>query len=220
MIAPPSAPFRLRGGLRLILASASPRRRRFLEEWGLSFDIRPADAEEPRPLSGEPPDAYARRMATIKARAVADSVRPASNRADETLILAADTVVALDGRIFGKPEDDDDALAMLRALSGREHAVTSGVCLMLLPADGAAARETAFSETSRVRFGDWPDAALRAYVATGEPRDKAGAYAVQGVGAFLTEEIRGSWSNVVGLPAAALAGRLLREGWMSPAGLE
>lgn len=211
-----SAPFRLRAGLRLVLASASPRRRGFLEEWGLPFDIRPSDADEPAPAPGEAPDAHARRLAALKARNVAGLLPRGSG---ETLILAADTVVALDGRIFGKPADADDALAMLRALSGREHAVSSGVCLIHLAEDGTA-RETAFSETSRVRFEDWPDAVLRAYAATGESLDKAGAYAVQGVGAFLIGEIRGSWSNVVGLPAASAAGILLREGWMIPAGLE
>lgn len=204
-----SAPlFCLKPGLRLILASASPRRRRFMEEWGLPFDVRVPDAAEPRPLPSEEPAAYVRRAAAAKARA---ALALAGGPAPDLLLLAADTIVALDSRLLGKPRDEADALRMLRDLSGREHHVISGVCL--ITPDG---REQNFSETSGVRFHPWPDDVLRAYVRTGEPLDKAGAYAVQGQGAFLIAEVRGSWSNVVGLPVTLLAARLLEQGWMTP----
>lgn len=204
-----SAPlFCLKPGLRLVLASASPRRRSFMEEWGLPFDVCVPDAAEPRPLSGEKPDAYVRRAAAAKARAALDLLGGASSG---LLLLAADTIVALDSRLLGKPADDADALRMLHELSGREHHVISGVCLVT--PDG---REQQFSESSSVRFHLWPDAILRAYVRTGEPLDKAGAYAIQGQGAFLVAEVRGSWSNVVGLPVTQLAARLLEQGWLRP----
>ena len=156
---------------------------------------------------GETPAAYALRAATAKARAVAAS---ADAGADD-LILAADTVVALGHDILGKPADDADALDMLRRLSGREHEVITGVCC-LFP-DGSSA---GFADTSAVRFHAWPEDVLRAYVRSGEPADKAGAYAIQGQGAFLVESVHGSWSTVVGLPVSRLAALLLEGGWMRP----
>ena len=166
--------FVLRPGIRLVLASASPRRRQFMDEWGLPYTV----------------------------------VRPAGA---DGLILAADTVVALDSDILGKPADDTDALDMLRRLSGRRHEVITGVCC-LFP-DGSSA---GFADTSAVRFHAWPDDVLRAYVRSGEPADKAGAYAIQGQGAFLVESVHGSWSTVVGLPVSRLAALLLEGGWMRP----
>ena len=135
--------FLLRPGIRLVLASASPRRRQFMDEWGLPYTIVRPTGVEPRPEHGETPAAYALRAATAKARAVAAS---ADAGADD-LILAADTVVALGHDILGKPADDADALDMLRRLSGREHEVISGVCC-LFP-DGSSA---GFADTSAVRF--------------------------------------------------------------------
>ena len=198
--------FVLRPGIRLVLASASPRRRQFMDEWGLPTVVRPAGVE-PRPGHGESPAAYALRAATAKARAVAAS----SDAGADGLILAADTVVALDSDILGKPADDMDALDMLRRLSGRGHEVITGVCC-LFP-DGSSA---GFADTSAVRFHAWPDDVLRAYVRSGEPADKAGAYAIQGQGAFLVESVHGSWSTVVGLPVSRLAALLLEGGWMRP----
>ena len=187
--------FVLRPGIRLVLASASPRRRQFMDEWGLPYTVvRPAGVE-PRPGHGESPAAYA-------LRALADA-------GADGLILAADTVVALDSDILGKPADDTDALDMLRRLSGRRHEVITGVCC-LFP-DGSSA---GFADTSAVRFHAWPDDVLRAYVRSGEPADKAGAYAIQGQGAFLVESVHGSWSTVVGLPVSRLAALLLEGGWM------
>lgn len=199
--------FLLRPGIRLVLASASPRRRQFMDEWGLPYTIVRPTGVEPRPEHGETPAAYALRAATAKARAVAAS---ADAGADD-LILAADTVVALGHDILGKPADDADALDMLRRLSGREHEVITGVCC-LFP-DGSSA---GFADTSAVRFHAWPEDILRAYVRSGEPADKAGAYAIQGQGAFLVESVHGSWSTVVGLPVSRLAALLLEGGWMRP----
>ena len=197
--------FVLRPGIRLVLASASPRRRQFMDEWGLPYTVvRPAGVE-PRPGHGESPAAYALRAATAKARAVAAS----ADAGADGLILAADTVVALDSDILGKPADDTDALDMLRRLSGRRHEVITGVCC-LFP-DGSSA---GFADTSAVRFHAWPDDVLRAYVRCGSPADKDGAYAIQVNGAFLVESVHGSWSTVVGLPVSRLAALLLEGGWM------
>lgn len=204
-----TALFCLKPGLRLILASGSPRRQRFMEEWGLPFEVCVPDAAEPRPLPDEDPAAYVRRAAAAKAHA---ALPRTGSPAPDRLLLAADTIVALGSRLLGKPRDAQEALYMLHDLSGREHQVISGVCL--ITPDG---REQCFSESSSVRFHPWPDDILRAYVQTGEPLDKAGAYAVQGQGAFLVAEVRGSWSTVVGLPVTLLAARLLAGGWMLPA---
>ena len=193
--------FVLRPGIRLVLASASPRRRQFMDEWGLPYTVvRPAGVE-PRPGHGESPAAYALRAATAKARAVAAS----ADAGADGLILAADTVVALDSDILGKPADDTDALDMLRRLSGRRHEVITGVCC-LFP-DGSSA---GFADTSAVRFHAWPDDVLRAYVRSGEPADKAGAYAIQGHAALWCAGIEGCYYNIMGLPVHRAA-QLLSE---------
>ncbi|WP_165174844.1 Maf family protein [Desulfovibrio sp. ZJ369] len=235
--------FALAPGIRLLLASSSPRRRQFLEEWGLPFVPARPDKAEPHPEPGEEPRQYAVRAAEAKALAVAR--QPACA---DALVLAADTVVALEGDILGKPRDQAHALRMLERLSGRSHEVISAVCLVLpqgrtpapaadaerpkaeaappgrLAADLAPHMRTAsggrcrlsFSDTSRVFFHPWPGTVLRAYVRTHEPDDKAGAYAIQGQGAFLVERVEGSWSTVVGLPVTALARILLDQGLMLP----
>jgi septum formation protein len=167
----------------LVLASASPRRRQLLEWAGVAVEVRPTHIDESH-HPGEEPVVYARRMAAEKA-AASDAVGP---------VLAADTVVHLDGRILGKPQDDDEARRFLTALSGRWHAVTTGVC-----ARSDAGTEVT-STTTRVRFRALTEAEIAAYVATGEPRDKAGAYAIQGRGGALVAEVIGSWTNVMGLP--------------------
>ncbi len=171
---------------RLILASGSPRRRRLLEGLGLAFEARPVDVDEtPRP--GEPAAEYVVRLAREKA---------AARAARGELILAADTTVVLDGGLLGKPEGPAAARAMLARLAGREHRVLSGVALFE-PASGR--REEALAST-RVRMAAMSEAEIGWYVGTGEPLDKAGSYAVQGLGALFVEEIAGSYSNVVGLP--------------------
>lgn len=170
----------------MVLASGSPRRRELLERLGLRFEVRPADLDEtPRP--GESPPDYVLRLAIEKAAAGA---RPGE------LILAADTTVVVDGEILGKPEDDEDARRMLRLLSGREHSVLTGIALQ--GPDGHASDV----EETRVRFAPLTEAEIDWYVATGEPRDKAGAYAIQELASLFVEGVAGSQSNVVGLPVA------------------
>lgn len=174
----------------LILASASPRRAELLTSAGYRFEVAPADVDEtPRP--GEAPVAYALRVARDKAQAVA-AVRPGT-------VLAADTVVAIDGLILGKPADAVDAARMLRLVSGRLHDVHTAV--VVVPRD---VRERAEVVTTRVRFLALTEAEVAWYVASGEPEGKAGAYAIQGRGARFIDWIEGSWSNVVGLPIATV----------------
>lgn len=200
--------FALPPGWELLLASRSPRRRQFLDEWGLVYRVVTGREDEPRPQAGEAPATYARRAARSKALAASAAAgRPGAPR----VLLAADTIVALDGDILGKPADRAQALAMLRRLAGRTHEVISAVCLL-----GPQDEEILFHDVSRVRFASWPDAVLAAYAATGEPDDKAGAYAVQGQGAVLVESVSGSWSTVVGLPVSCLAREMLARGWLLP----
>lgn len=182
-------------GLRLVLASGSPRRRELLAHLGLHFDVVVPDVDE-TPLEGEEPVAYVLRIARAKALAV--------EVPDGAAVVAADTTVEIDGRILGKPSDEDDAGAMLRDLSGRTHRVHTG---LVVRRDGDVRDEVV---TTHVTFVPLTEATLSWYVATGEPMDKAGAYAIQGAGGVLVERIEGSASNVVGLPLAQLS-RLLRE---------
>ncbi|MHB8810402.1 MAG: Maf family protein [Desulfobulbaceae bacterium] len=172
----------------LILASSSPRRQQMLRTMGLDFTVAPAEVDE-TPLPGETPRAFAGRMAEAKARAVATS-HP------DAWVLGADTVVTRDGLILGKPRDRADALAILRHLVGRTHQVLSAICLCSL-AQGIELSEV---DTTGVTFMSAPDQLLKAYIATGEPLDKAGAYGIQGAGAFLVRRIEGSCANVIGLP--------------------
>lgn len=195
--------FRLREGVSLVLASGSPRRRQFLAEWGVPFTVRPAPAE-PQPAPGESPEGHVLRSAVAKLEAACPM--------PGELVVAADTVVAHAGHILGKPSGDDEALAMLRELSGADHAVSTGVAVAL-PEGGMKT----FVDTCTVTFHPWGEDALRAYVATGECRDKAGAYAIQGIGAFLVAGVRGSWSTVVGLPVTGLAELLVGRGLLFPA---
>ena len=202
--------FALPGGWELVLASHSPRRRQFLEEWGLAYRIVTGRDEEPRPRAGEAPAAYARRAARAKALSAAAADGQA---AGPRVLLAADTIGALGEDILGKPADRAQALEMLRRLAGRTHEVISAVCLL-----GPQDEEIVFHDVSRVRFAPWPEAVLAAYAATGEPDDKAGAYAIQGQGAVLVEAVDGSWSTVVGLPVSRLAQEMLSRGWLTPVG--
>ncbi|HEX6242438.1 MAG TPA: Maf family protein [Polyangiales bacterium] len=175
----------------LVLASASPRRREILGNLGLSFEVQPADIEETR-APGELPSAYVARLAREKAQAVART------RGADAAVLAADTTVVLDDHVLEKPRDRADSERMLRLLRGRTHQVHTGVCLLLWP-------ERALSQltvTTAVRFRDFDDATLRGYVASGEGLDKAGSYGIQALGQALVSEIHGSYTNVVGLPAA------------------
>ena len=193
--------------MHLILASASPRRADLLAAAGIRFDVIAANVDETI-LPGEAADAHVRRLAEAKARAVAP-------RAGERPVLAADTVVVVDGGILGKPVDDTDSRRMLRLLSGRTHEVMTGVCLARRAnssasparrprgsANGEArAYETGVAVTS-VEFAELCDQDIGWYVASGEAADKAGAYAIQGLASRFVIRIDGSYSNVVGLPVA------------------
>jgi septum formation protein len=177
----------------LVLASASPRRKELLAQAGFSFDVRPAHIpEDPKP--GEDPIAYVTRLAREKAEAVYDQLGDAS-----AVVLGADTTVTLDDHILGKPEDAADAARMLRLLSGRTHRVITGVAVVSGKATEVAAEVTA------VRFVTLSDQEIADYVATGEPMDKAGAYAIQGRAARWISRIEGCYFNVVGLPISLVA---------------
>lgn len=169
----------------LVLASASPRRRDLLAGLGVRFTVRPVDVDE-RPRPGEDPHVYVLRLAEEKA---------AARAAPGELVLAADTSVVLDGEILGKPGDAEEARQMLSRLAGREHTVLTGVALLEA---GGGSRSAV--EESRVRIAALSDEELRWYVATGETMDKAGSYAVQGLGAMFVEAVFGDYTNVVGLP--------------------
>lgn len=177
------------GKSNLVLASGSPRRRELLERLGLRFAVRPTDIDE-TPHAGEAPDAYVLRLAREKARAAA---RPGE------LVLAADTTVVVDGEILGKPLDDADAERMLRLLAGREHEVLTGVAVLDATESGRGRIASEVARTA-VRMAALTGAEIAWYAATGEPRDKAGAYAIQGLGSLFVEAVTGTHSNVVGLP--------------------
>ena len=173
------------GDPQLFLASSSPRRREILDALGLEFTVH-CEAVDESPLDGESPDAMVLRLASLKAGAI--------DVAADALVIGADTAVVVGNHILCKPRDGDDAIGMLMRLSGRTHAVVTGVALR-----GPAGVRTALSRTD-VRFREiHRDEALR-YWQSGEPRDKAGAYAIQGIGGVFVEAINGSYSGVVGLP--------------------
>jgi septum formation protein len=179
--------------MKLILASASPRRAELLHSAGFEFIVAPANIEEV-PQGGESAENYTRRVAHDKA---ADVMR-AHSVGDGSLILAADTEVIVDGRIFGKPRDVDDARRMLRLLSGRVHDVMTAVILV------GNWRTWEAIVVTKVWFAALTDGEIDWYAGSGEPMGKAGAYAIQGLGARFVERIDGSWSNVVGLPVATV----------------
>lgn len=185
----------------IVLASSSPRRRRLLREFGVGFSVQVPDIDE-RPLPGELPGRHVRRLALAKARAVAREFAPGCGA---QWVLGADTVVALDGKILGKPRDPGEAERMLALLSGRTHEVLTGVALV--PTGGGRARTAVVR--SRVEMKPFDAATICRYVAGGEPLDKAGAYAVQGRGRHLVARVSGSLTNVIGLPLERL-GQLLR----------
>lgn len=180
----------------LVLASASPRRQELLRNAGIAFEVQPADIPE-NVLPNESGKDCAERLAREKALAVA-RLRPGD------LVLGADTVVVVDGQLLGKPGDANDAARMLRMLSGREHLVITGVCLV------ASGKVSVASETTRVTVSELTEQAIAEYVSSGEPMDKAGAYAIQGIASRWIPRIEGDYGNVVGLPVA-LVWRMLRD---------
>jgi septum formation protein len=187
---------------RIILASASPRRAELLRAAGFDFDIMPADVDETVDVE-ETPDGYARRVALAKAQTVLP-------RADGRTVLGADTVVVVDTELLGKPADDADATRMLRMLSGRDHVVLTAVCIAHQPVGESRRMQTRLERTT-VRFAPMTGEEIEWYVASGEPRDKAGAYAIQGLASRFVTRIEGSYSNVVGLPMS-LVYEMLRAG--------
>ncbi|MGB8987613.1 MAG: Maf family protein [Candidatus Sulfotelmatobacter sp.] len=184
----------------LILASASPRRQELLRNAAIPFEVQPADIDE-TPLPGELPRDCAERLAREKALKVFRE-RP------EDYVLGADTIVVIDEAILGKPRDAADAARMLRLLSGRAHEVITGVCLVGAT-DGDIEQASA---TTRVTVREISDDEIRDYVSTGEPMDKAGAYAIQGIASRWIPRIEGDYSNVVGLPVALVHGMLKKRG--------
>ncbi len=188
----------------LILASGSPRRRDFFHGLGLDFSVQVADVDESL-APGEKPEAFVLRLAEEKARAITASE-------SDSWIVAADTVVDIDDTILGKPDDDTQALQMLKKLSGNWHEVWTGFCI------SHASKKICVKKAvcTAVKFADFPEDVLVAYVATCEPLDKAGGYGIQGVGSFLVAEINGSYTNVVGLPLAEIIAELLALAVISP----
>ena len=182
--------------MRVILASKSPRRREILSMLGVPFSVLSADADETSAIND--PEALVRELAARKGRAVRDLLRARGEWDGDTLIIAADTVVAVGGEILGKPRDDADACRMLFLLSGKTHRVVSGVALF------RGEREIAESECTAVTFAPLSDKEISSYTASGEPRDKAGAYAVQGLASVFIKKIDGCYFNVVGLPVHRL----------------
>ena len=171
----------------LILASASPRRHELLLAAGIDHVVRPSSAPEHR-SPGEGPLEFVRRIAEEKARAIASS--------PHDIVLAADTVVCVDGEIFGKPSSDDDAARMLRRLSGRDHQVYTGICIL------SGARRIVDLSSTRVSFLELTEKEIQEYTRSGEPRDKAGGYAIQGLASKFVRSIEGCYHNVVGLPVS------------------
>ena len=191
---------------RLVLASASPRRQMLLTSLGISFFVRPSQVKEPPPQPDQKPEDYVLEMAEIKARDV-------RKKEKDSVILGADTSVVLDEKIMGKPESADQAMEMLSSLSGREHRVISGVFI----SGGPKEENILFTTSTRVRMNSFPPEILKAYIDTGETADKAGAYAMQGTGSFLVDNISGSYTNVIGLPLSRTVSHLLKIGCITPA---
>lgn len=183
---------------RLILASASPRRRMLLTQIGMDFTVLPADVNED-PAGISDPSELCRRLAEAKARAVGTAL-------NEGVVLGADTIVVLGGRILGKPADREDAVRMLFSLAGRQHRVYTGVALV----DAASGKELVDHEVTSVWIRELTRRQIEAYADSGEPMDKAGSYAIQGLGSVLVERIEGCFFNVVGLPVPKLV-RMLDE---------
>jgi septum formation protein len=186
----------------LILASRSPRRAELLRNAGFGFEVRPGDVDE-RMRAGETPLDYVKRLAQEKAMEVL-AAAPAG-----AVVLGADTTVVVDGESLGKPADAEDARRMLARLSGRSHQVMTGVCVAWRSAAGAAAFEVE-AEVTEVEFAELSAEEIAAYVALGEPMDKAGAYAIQGRASRWIPRIRGCYFNVVGLPVARVCSMLAK----------
>lgn len=181
----------------IVLASASPRRSELLSQVGIEFEVIPSNIPE-EPLDGETPSEHVIRLAFQKASEVAGRVGPGK------WVIGSDTVVIIDDEILGKPEDEVDARRMLKKLSGREHTVITGYSII----NSSGKKDIKKSVATTVKFKTLTDGEIRGYVDSGESMDKAGAYAIQGLGSFMVEGIVGSYSNVVGLPVCQIVNDL------------
>jgi nucleoside triphosphate pyrophosphatase len=188
-------------GISIVLASSSPRRKELLEGLGLEFEIVIPEADESH-KSGESPDKYALRLSKEKALSGAEGCEA------DSIVIGADTIVVVDGEVLGKPLDEREAYSMLRKISGREHLVLTAFSLV------RPATEILHGEVidTRVLVKTLEPGEIEGYIKTGEPMDKAGAYGIQGIGAFMIKEIRGSYTNVVGLPLVELLEALKLQG--------
>jgi septum formation protein len=178
--------------IKIVLASQSPQRIALLEQIGLKFEKIPSNVDEEK-VPRTRPTSYVKRLAKLKAKAVAKQI-------DEGIVIGADTVVCIDDRILDKPQDTNDAINTLRLLDGRVHRVISGICVI----NKYSGTTFTKSITTKVKFKKLDNKLIEWYIGTGESFDKAGSYAIQGKGAVLIEWIRGDYSNVVGMPVAAL----------------
>lgn len=199
---------------RLILASGSPRRKELLEQIGAEFEILPAKGEEV--ITSTIPSQVVMELSSQKAEEVAGRFEvelgvSAKDKESAVIILGADTVVAYDDQILGKPKNKEDAVNMLKLLSGNTHSVFTGVTLIWCK-NGIREKQSFFAET-KVTMYPLTEQEIQAYVETGEPMDKAGAYGIQGKGAVLVEKIDGDYNNVVGLPVAMVCRKLSCNGW-------
>ena len=188
---------------RLILASKSPRRKELMQKFAAEFSCEPARGEEIIP-AGTPVTDTARVLSAQKAKEVYDR-----HKGEDVTVIGSDTVVVCDGKIYGKPKDEEDAKRMLRELSGKTHQVLTGVTIL------SKDLEESFTSATDVTFFPLSDAQIDAYVATGEPMDKAGAYGIQGRGALLVKKINGDYYTVVGFPVGEIAALLVKNGVIS-----
>lgn len=188
---------------RVILASGSPRRKELLSQIGVKFEIKTSEKEEV--ITSCNPKDVVKELSAMKANDVAEGIQ------GPAIILGADTVVAYDGKILGKPKDKEDAVRMISSFAGDEHYVYTGVCILIKEADGSV-REISFAEGTRVFVYGMTEKEIRDYVDSGEPMDKAGAYAIQGLFAPYIKEISGDYYNIVGFPIAGIYQRLKEAG--------
>jgi septum formation protein len=196
--------------MKLVLASASPRRAEILRDAGFAFEVRPAHVDETR-FPGEPAGDYVARLASSKAGTIAQAL---AKKKEKAFVIGADTVVVAGRHILGKPADAADARRILRLLSGKTHEVLTGVSVVSVPVwSGQGGAERHHVERTRVEFLRLSEKDIRDYLATGEAFDKAGAYGIQGIGGRFVRRIEGCYFNVMGLPLSRVWSLLLAAGW-------
>ncbi len=189
---------------KIILASASPRRKELMTMASLSFDVIISDCDETIEYDG--PEDMVRKLSLLKAKDVAEKIK--KTETGPHIVIGADTIVYFQNQILGKPKNEEDAFRMLQSMSGKTHTVYTGVSLI----DTVSGQTETFCEATKVEFYDVTDEDIRAYIATGDPLDKAGSYGVQGRGCFLVKRIEGDYFTVVGLPIAHLLQKLAKWG--------